>query len=54
MLLAVDTHCIDGQDDITNRQIERALSACFAVVASCFSFETPGRLHFMAVGGSGH
>jgi hypothetical protein len=24
-LLAVYTHCIDGQDDITNRQIERAL-----------------------------
>jgi hypothetical protein len=27
MLLAVYTHCIDGQDDITNRQIERALHA---------------------------
>jgi integrase len=27
MLLAVYTHCIDGQDDITNRQIERALNA---------------------------
>jgi integrase len=26
-LLAVYTHCIDGQDDITNRQIERALHA---------------------------
>ena len=25
MLLAVYTHCIDGQGDITNRQIERAL-----------------------------
>ena len=25
MLLAVYTHCIDGQDNITNRQIERAL-----------------------------
>ena len=24
-LLAVYAHCIDGQDDITNRQIERAL-----------------------------
>ena len=27
MLLAVYTHCIDGQDDIANRQIERALNA---------------------------
>ena len=27
MLLAVYTHCIDGQDDITNRQIEHALHA---------------------------
>jgi hypothetical protein len=27
MLLAVYTHCIDGQDDITNRQIEGALHA---------------------------
>ena len=27
VLLAVYTHCIDGQDDITNRQIERALNA---------------------------
>jgi hypothetical protein len=27
ILLAVYTHCIDGQDDITNRQIERALNA---------------------------
>jgi integrase len=27
MLLAVYTHCIHGQDDITNRQIERALHA---------------------------
>jgi len=26
-LLAVYTHCIDGQDDITNRQIEHALQA---------------------------
>jgi hypothetical protein len=26
-LLAVYTHCIDGQDDITNRQIEHALHA---------------------------
>jgi len=26
-LLAVCTRCIDGQDDITNRQIERALNA---------------------------
>jgi integrase len=26
VLLAVYTHCIDGQDDITNRQIERALN----------------------------
>ncbi len=26
-LLAVYTHCIDGQEDITNRQIERALHA---------------------------
>lgn len=26
-VLAVYTHCIDGQDDITNRQIERALHA---------------------------
>ncbi len=26
-LLAVCTHCIDGQDDITSRQIERALHA---------------------------
>jgi hypothetical protein len=25
MLLAVYTHCIDGQDDITNRQIDHAL-----------------------------
>jgi len=27
MLLAVYTHCIDGQDAITNRLIERALHA---------------------------
>jgi hypothetical protein len=27
MLLTVYTHCIDGQDDITNRQIEYALNA---------------------------
>lgn len=33
MLLAVYTHCIDGQDDITNRQIERAL--CPTTPAYC-------------------
>jgi hypothetical protein len=27
MLLAVCTHCIDGQDDITSRQIEHTLQA---------------------------
>ncbi len=27
MLLAVYTHCVDGQDDITNRQIEHTLQA---------------------------
>jgi len=45
VLLAVYTHCIDGQDDITNRQIERALNGRNQIRHRTASGSTNRRYH---------
>ncbi len=55
-LLAVYTHCIDGQDDITNRQIEHALRTgnqahCRKASGSANRRYRPGPVRHMSVHG---
>jgi hypothetical protein len=45
MLLAVYIHCIDGQNDITNRQIERALNGRNQIRHRTASGSTNRRYH---------
>jgi hypothetical protein len=56
MVLAVYTHCIDGQDDITNRQIEHALHTgsqahCVTASGSTNRRYHPGPVRHMSVHG---